>query len=128
MDIKDGRQSKHNTPLRMANLVLLAREFIVDLLVRGGDDLLLGFDSGLAFIIGQSLGSVSLLDSLLLSLLVDRISTDGLVSILVDGLKISSLDTSLDETRELLLVGLVILTLELLHVVSDMTTEDVLLE
>src|SRR5690349_16594665 len=81
------------------------------------EDLLLGFHSGLALSVGQSLSVVSLLfDGLLLLLLVEGIGANGLVGILVDTLEVTSLDASLDETRELLFEGSLIVLLKLLHV------------
>jgi len=68
------------------------------------------------------------LDGLLLLLLEGRICTDSLVSILVDLLEVISLDALLLVAAELTIVCLRILLLELLHVVSDVATEDVLAE
>merc|ERR1712025_165362 len=79
-------------------------------------------------------GSQSLLDgvpSLLLAGLgvdlfgVARVGSDGLVSLLVHGLEALAVDASLHVLRELLAVGLLVVLLQLLHVLGNVTTEDV---
>jgi hypothetical protein len=66
------------------------------------------------------------LDSLLLLLGEGGISTDGLVGVLVDLLELVSSDALLLVAAELTVISLRILLKKLLHVVSDVTTEDVL--
>lgn len=59
--------------------------------------------------------------------LADRVGTDGLMSLLVHGLHAVSGDTGLDVLGELALEGLGLLS-QLAHVVSDVSTIDVLAE
>ena len=92
----------------------LSQEFLL-----GVGDLLL---PGLA---GQFLGGPALLVHLLLgSRFAVWIGTDGIVSLLVHALQVVGLQTGLDELRELLLVSVFVLLLQVTHVIGDVTTED----
>ena len=91
---------------------------------------LLGSDTLLA--LGKSEASrtelLVALDGLALLLGEGRILTDALVSVLVDLLELVSVDALLLVAAELTVISLRILLKKLLHVVSDVTTEDVLAE
>ena len=91
---------------------------------------LLGSDTLLALSKSETSGTELLvtLDSLALLLDEGRIFTDALVSILVDLLELVSIDALLLVAAELTVIGLRILLKKLLHVVSDVTTKDVLAE
>jgi len=91
---------------------------------------LLGSDTLLALSKSETSGAELLvaLDSLLLLLGEGGISTDSLVSILVDLLELVGVDALLLVAAELTVISLRILLKKLLHVVSNVTTEDVLAE
>lgn len=77
------------------------------------------------FLVGLGLGLHLRGHDNLLFLLRSRISTDGLVALLVHLLKIFSAQTFSDILSELLLVDFLIFVLEEFHVFRDVTTEDV---
>jgi len=91
---------------------------------------LLGSDTLLTLSKSKTSGTELLvtLDSLLLLLGEGGISTDSLVGVLVDLLELISSDALLLVAAELTVISLRILLKKLLHVVSDVTTEDVLAE
>ena len=91
---------------------------------------LLGKHAGLALLEVEPLAAEALLLGGLLRLLLVELGVlaDGLVSLGVDLLKVVGLDPLLDVAGELNLEALLVLLLEALHVLSDMTAEDVLAE
>lgn len=76
--------------------------------------------------LGELLASMMVNDSLGGGL-AGRVSTDGLMSLSVHLLKVISIDAGLDELGELAVVELGLLR-ELAHVISNVTTKDVLTE
>ena len=111
---------------RMKKRLVLGREsldLLLDLLVALG----LG-ELGLAVLLALGLPLVlGLLGALALDLL-EGVLTDLLVCVLVQLLKAVSLDVVVDVAAELRLVALLVVVGESLHVLSDVTTEDVLAE
>jgi hypothetical protein len=92
--------------------------------------LLLG-NASIALLLGKTLGAVSNVGVLLLLLLAGLgggVLTDSLVSLGVHVLDLVGGDALLEEGSELLLVALLIFLLEVLHVLSNVDTEDVVAE
>lgn len=92
--------------------------------------LLLG-NASIALLLGKTLGAVSNVGVLLLLLLGGLgggVLTDSLVSLGVHVLDLVGGDALLQEGGELLLVALLIFLLEVLHVLSNVDTEDVVAE